>query len=104
MISPSHSLELLDLVPLFWFIDLFSGVSGVKRGSLAHGSGRSIVPGATVASGIENDRVLAVNRSEEKPLIVIDNYDSYTYNLCQVFGSMRLGCLFLSFLFSKIQF
>ncbi|XP_008795337.1 anthranilate synthase beta subunit 2, chloroplastic-like isoform X2 [Phoenix dactylifera] len=60
----------------------------IGRGGLALGRCPSIVPGATAVSGIENDRVLAVNRREEKPIIVIDNYDSFTYNICQYMGEL----------------
>lgn len=34
--------------------------------------------------GVDEPRVSSGDRKNEKPIIVIDNYDSFTYNLCQV--------------------
>lgn len=36
------------------------------------------------AAGVDGVRVPVVERKEERPIVVVDNYDSFTYNLCQV--------------------
>ncbi|KAJ6844971.1 anthranilate synthase beta subunit 1, chloroplastic-like [Iris pallida] len=44
------------------------------------------------AAGVDGVRVPAGDRKEKRPIIVIDNYDSFTYNLCQYIG--KLGANF----------
>lgn len=49
------------------------------------------------AAEVDGVRVRVVDAKEERPIIVIDNYDSFTYNLCQVSLSVLLMflCLFV---------
>ncbi|XP_058080111.1 anthranilate synthase beta subunit 1, chloroplastic-like isoform X2 [Magnolia sinica] len=48
------------------------------------GFGRGVVSASlTAASGVNSVRVSVRDGKKENPIIVIDNYDSFTYNLCQ---------------------
>ncbi|XVE85566.1 hypothetical protein DITRI_Ditri17bG0100600 [Diplodiscus trichospermus] len=53
-----------------------------------------IVGNASSASAVSDSTssVLENRKNRENPIIVIDNYDSFTYNLCQYMG--ELGCHF----------
>ncbi|KAF6146558.1 hypothetical protein GIB67_008844, partial [Kingdonia uniflora] len=45
------------------------------------------VPKALPVSGGDSSRVSVIEKKRvENPIIVIDNYDSFTYNLCQLFA------------------
>ncbi|KAF2316673.1 hypothetical protein GH714_042014 [Hevea brasiliensis] len=43
-------------------------------------------------TGSNSSAAVSINREMKNPIIVIDNYDSFTYNLCQYMG--ELGCHF----------
>ncbi|KAM1326512.1 hypothetical protein EV2_011265 [Malus domestica] len=47
---------------------------------------------ASVAVAETNSKPPVAEKRTNNPIIVIDNYDSFTYNLCQYMG--ELGCLF----------
>nr|CAD1826760.1 unnamed protein product [Ananas comosus var. bracteatus] len=57
--------------------------SRLSRSVVAPRASVSVVPNGSVRDGIKKD---------ERPIIVIDNYDSFTYNLCQYMG--ELGAYF----------
>ncbi|URE14995.1 Anthranilate synthase component [Musa troglodytarum] len=61
---------------------------GVGRGCLALGRSRSMVA--------RSSAVAVANARDSRPIVVIDNYDSFTYNLCQVSILMLEGKLDLS--------
>ncbi|XP_042374803.1 anthranilate synthase beta subunit 1, chloroplastic-like [Zingiber officinale] len=55
---------------------------GLSRGRLS--LGRSTLPTTLRVSVVGNGAAVSVSSKDERPIVVIDNYDSFTYNLCQV--------------------
>lgn len=43
-------------------------------------------------------------KASDNPIVVIDNYDSFTYNLCQVCILLTLHCFFVFFSIEKFRF
>lgn len=84
--KPSLALKTQHASPL----NLFSIPSRVSFGAKSE---KGLVVKCSVAAAELNSRVVASNdRGIKNPIIVIDNYDSFTYNLCQYMG--ELGCHF----------
>ncbi|XP_031388693.1 anthranilate synthase beta subunit 1, chloroplastic-like isoform X7 [Punica granatum] len=64
-----------------------------KLGLVARNGDLCTARAATSVTVLEtNSRSPLSAKKNEKPIIVIDNYDSFTYNLCQYMG--ELGCKF----------
>ncbi|KAM2329866.1 anthranilate synthase beta subunit 2, chloroplastic-like [Malus sylvestris] len=54
--------------------------------------GNGFAAKASMAGSEQNSKPPVAEKRVKNPIIVIDNYDSFTYNLCQYMG--ELGCLF----------
>ncbi|XP_009351585.1 anthranilate synthase beta subunit 1, chloroplastic [Pyrus x bretschneideri] len=54
--------------------------------------GNGFAAKASMADSEQNSKPPVAEKRVKNPIIVIDNYDSFTYNLCQYMG--ELGCLF----------
>ncbi|XP_010460409.1 PREDICTED: anthranilate synthase beta subunit 1, chloroplastic [Camelina sativa] len=74
---------------------LFNPLPNPTRVSVLGKSRRDVFAKASIEMASSNSTTppAVVNSSKQKgPIIVIDNYDSFTYNLCQYMG--ELGCHF----------
>lgn len=71
-----------------------SGVSPPSRIGFAGGKKNGIGVRASMPMAVSNSASSVGDKSKNSgsPIIVIDNYDSFTYNLCQYMG--ELGCHF----------
>ncbi|XP_022734987.1 anthranilate synthase beta subunit 1, chloroplastic-like isoform X2 [Durio zibethinus] len=71
-----------------------SGLSPASRVGFSPKKTTGIVGKASLGSAVSDSTssVLEYKKNSKNPIIVIDNYDSFTYNLCQYMG--ELGCHF----------
>ncbi|KAJ0037554.1 hypothetical protein Pint_22492 [Pistacia integerrima] len=84
---PRHSLSLAAHKKLQFFTS--TPPSGVRLvGKKGNGFGKLLMARANSTSVVLDDN----KKKSNNPIIVIDNYDSFTYNLCQYMG--ELGCHF----------
>ncbi|WOL13688.1 anthranilate synthase beta subunit 1, chloroplastic-like [Canna indica] len=48
----------------------------------------SMIPRSSAVSTIQDGAAAVENLRNERPIVVVDNYDSFTYNLCQYLGEL----------------
>ncbi|KAJ6800889.1 anthranilate synthase beta subunit 1, chloroplastic-like [Iris pallida] len=75
-------------------LSLLNGANSVQFHGIGSGKGLSLSRRVLAVNGVEKARVSVEEkreverRSNPNPIIVIDNYDSFTYNICQYMGAL----------------
>ncbi|XP_022989797.1 anthranilate synthase beta subunit 2, chloroplastic-like isoform X1 [Cucurbita maxima] len=69
-----------------------TGPSALSHSLFVAKNPKAFVVNASISVTESNSRTSSLNKKTLNPIIVIDNYDSFTYNLCQYMG--ELGCFF----------